>query len=61
MSWRDERGSASVEQAGLAALVALLLIAAILLVFRTTDWRGLIREAQEEADNEKAAQAASPP
>jgi Flp pilus assembly pilin Flp len=29
MAWRDERGSASVEQAGLAALVALLLIAAI--------------------------------
>jgi Flp pilus assembly pilin Flp len=29
MSWRDESGSASVEQAGLAALVALLLIAAI--------------------------------
>jgi Flp pilus assembly pilin Flp len=29
MIWRDERGSASVEQAGLAALVALLLIAAV--------------------------------
>jgi len=29
--------------------------AAILLVFRTTDWRGLIKQAQEEADEEKAA------
>jgi hypothetical protein len=25
---------------------------AILLVFRTTDWRGLIRQAQEDADRE---------
>jgi hypothetical protein len=26
--------------------------AAILIVFRTTDWRGLIREAQDEADKD---------
>jgi len=31
--------------------------AAILLVFRTTDWRGLIREAQDEADKEDGARA----
>jgi glycosyltransferase 2 family protein len=31
----------------------------ILLVFRTTDWRGLIRDAQSEAEEEEAAQTAT--
>src|SRR5215218_7173092 len=48
-------------QIAMAAWSVLLGFAAILLVFRTTDWRGLIRQAQEEADSEQAAQAASPP
>lgn len=48
-------------QIAMAAWSVVLGFAAILLVFRTTDWRGLIRQAQEEADSEKAAQAASPP
>jgi uncharacterized membrane protein YbhN (UPF0104 family) len=39
-------------QIAMAAWSALLGFAAILLVFRTTDWRGLMREAQEEADRE---------
>jgi uncharacterized membrane protein YbhN (UPF0104 family) len=46
-------------QIAMAAWSVVLGFAAILLVFRTTDWRGLIREAQEEADNEKAAEAVS--
>src|SRR3954451_4747123 len=46
-------------QIAMAAWSVVLGFAAILLVFRTTDWRGLIREAQEEADGEKAARAAS--
>ncbi|HWB69067.1 MAG TPA: hypothetical protein VG518_03745 [Solirubrobacterales bacterium] len=36
----------------MAAWSVLLGFAAIGLVFRTTDWRGLIRQAQEEADRE---------
>ena len=33
---------------------ALLLgFGAILIVFRTTDWRGLIRQAQEDADRDE--------
>src|SRR3954454_15319865 len=48
-------------QIAMAAWSVVLGFAAILLVFRTTDWRGLIRQAQEEADSEKAAQAVSPP
>jgi uncharacterized membrane protein YbhN (UPF0104 family) len=48
-------------QIAMAAWSAVLGFAAILLVFGTTDWRGLIREAEEEAQSEKAAQAASPP
>jgi uncharacterized membrane protein YbhN (UPF0104 family) len=39
-------------QIAMAAWSVLLGFAAILLVFRTTDWRGLIRQAQEEADRE---------
>ncbi|MGN6257520.1 MAG: lysylphosphatidylglycerol synthase transmembrane domain-containing protein [Solirubrobacterales bacterium] len=48
-------------QIAMAAWSVVLGFAAILLVFRTTDWRGLIRQAQEEADSQKAAEAASPP
>jgi glycosyltransferase 2 family protein len=48
-------------QIAMAAWSVVLGFAAILLVFRTTDWRGLIRQAQEEADSDKAAQAASRP
>lgn len=48
-------------QIAMAAWSVVLGFAAILLVFRTTDWRGLIRDAQEEAEADKAAQAASPP
>lgn len=44
-------------QIAMAAWSVVLGFAAILLVFRTTDWRGLIREAEEEAENEKAAEA----
>ena len=36
----------------MAAWSVVLGFAAILLVFRTTDWRGLIRQAQEDADGE---------
>jgi glycosyltransferase 2 family protein len=48
-------------QIAMAAWSVVLGFLSILLVFRTTDWRGLIREAEEEAQSEKAAQAASPP
>ena len=41
-------------QIAMAAWSVLLGFAAILLVFRTTDWRGLIRQAQEDADREEA-------
>jgi hypothetical protein len=37
-------------QIAMAAWSVVLGFAAILLVFRTTDWRGLIRQAQEDAD-----------
>ncbi|HEX8753053.1 MAG TPA: lysylphosphatidylglycerol synthase transmembrane domain-containing protein [Solirubrobacterales bacterium] len=40
-------------QIAMAAWSAVLGFAAILLVFRTTDWRGLMRQAQEEADREE--------
>ena len=44
----------------MAAWSVVLGFAAILLVFRTTDWRGLIREAQDEAEREqRAANAAA--
>ncbi len=46
-------------QIAMAAWSVVLGFAAILLVFRTTDWRGLIRQAQEEADQEKAAAPAA--
>ena len=49
-------------QIAMAAWSVVLGFLAMLLVFRTTDWRGLIRQAQDEqeAESEKAAQAASP-
>jgi uncharacterized membrane protein YbhN (UPF0104 family) len=46
-------------QIAMAAWSVVLGFAAILLVFRTTDWRGLIKQAQDEADEEKAARATS--
>jgi uncharacterized membrane protein YbhN (UPF0104 family) len=39
-------------QIAMAAWSVLLGFGAILLVFRTTDWRGLIRQAQDDADRE---------
>jgi uncharacterized membrane protein YbhN (UPF0104 family) len=39
-------------QIAMAAWSVALGFGAILLVFRTTDWRGLIRQAQEDADRE---------
>lgn len=47
-------------QIAMAVWSVVLGFLAILLVFGTTDWRGLIRQAEEEAESEKAAQAASP-
>lgn len=46
-------------QIAMAAWSVVLGFLSILLVFRTTDWRGLIRQAQDEAESDKAAQAAS--
>jgi uncharacterized membrane protein YbhN (UPF0104 family) len=46
-------------QIAMAAWSVVLGFTAILLVFRTTDWRGLIKQAQDEADQEKAARATS--
>src|SRR4051812_39844515 len=46
-------------QIAMAAWSVVLGFTAILLVFKTTDWRGLIRQAQDEADSEKTAQATS--
>ncbi len=40
-------------QIAMAAWSVVLGFAAILLVFRTTDWRGLIKQAQDEAESEK--------
>jgi uncharacterized membrane protein YbhN (UPF0104 family) len=48
-------------QIAMAAWSVVLGFLAMLLVFRTADWRGLIKQAQDEADSEKAAQAASSP
>jgi len=42
-------------QIAMAAWSVVLGFTAILLVFRTTDWRGLMKQAQDEADEEKAA------
>jgi glycosyltransferase 2 family protein len=46
-------------QIAMAAWSVVLGFAAILLVFRTTDWRGLIREAQDEAEQEEQAAKAA--
>ncbi len=46
-------------QIAMAAWSVVLGFTAILLVFRTTDWRGLIRQAQEDADREGKAQASA--
>lgn len=46
-------------QIAMAAWSVVLGFFAILLVFRTTDWRGLIQQAQDEAEEEKAARAGS--
>ncbi|HEU4461068.1 MAG TPA: UPF0104 family protein, partial [Solirubrobacterales bacterium] len=47
-------------QIAMAAWSVVLGFLAMLLVFRTTDWRGLIKQAEAEAESEKAAQTASP-
>jgi uncharacterized membrane protein YbhN (UPF0104 family) len=47
-------------QIAMAAWSVFLGFAAILLVFKTTDWRGLIEQAQDEADREKAVTSGSP-
>ena len=44
-------------QIAMAAWSVVLGFAAVLVVFRTTDWRGLIREAQDEAEQEEGAKA----
>ena len=44
-------------QIAMAAWSVLLGFTAILLVFRTTDWKGLIRQAQDDAEEEKKATA----
>jgi uncharacterized membrane protein YbhN (UPF0104 family) len=42
-------------QIAMAAWSVVLGFTAILLVFRTTDWKGLIKQAQDEAEREEAA------
>lgn len=46
-------------QIAMAAWSVVLGFAAILLVFRTTDWKGLIKQAQDEAAEESAAPASA--
>jgi uncharacterized membrane protein YbhN (UPF0104 family) len=46
-------------QIAMAAWSVVLGFAAILLVFRTTDWRGLIRDAHEDAGKEEAPAASA--
>jgi uncharacterized membrane protein YbhN (UPF0104 family) len=46
-------------QIAMAAWSVVLGFGAILLVFRTTDWRGLIRQAQDDAEREEAAASPS--
>jgi uncharacterized membrane protein YbhN (UPF0104 family) len=48
-------------QIAMAAWSVVLGFGAILLVFRTTDWRGLIRQAQDDAEREEAAASPSAP
>jgi uncharacterized membrane protein YbhN (UPF0104 family) len=47
-------------QIAMAAWSVVLGFAAILLVFRTADWRGLIKQAQEDADREEGKEEAPP-
>jgi glycosyltransferase 2 family protein len=46
-------------QIAMAAWSVILGFGAILLVFRTTDWKGLIKQAQDEAEQEKMATSAA--
>ena len=46
-------------QIAMAAWSVVLGFTAILLVFRTTDWKGLIKQAQDEAAEAEAAQASA--
>jgi uncharacterized protein (TIRG00374 family) len=46
-------------QIAMAAWSVVLGFAAILLVFRTSDWRGLIRQAEEDAGKEKTGTASA--
>lgn len=46
-------------QIAMAAWSVVLGFAAIFLVFRTTDWRGLIKQAQDEADRDEATTPSS--
>jgi uncharacterized membrane protein YbhN (UPF0104 family) len=48
-------------QIAMAAWSVVLGFAAIMLVFRTTDWKGLIRQAQDEAEREEAAPSVAQP
>jgi len=48
-------------QIAMAAWSVFLGFAVLLLVFRTTDWKGLIRQAQDEAEREEAAPSAAQP
>jgi glycosyltransferase 2 family protein len=48
-------------QIAMAAWSVVLGFTAILLVFRTTDWKGLIRQAQDDAEREEAAPSAARP
>ena len=48
-------------QIAMAAWSVVLGFAAILLVFGTTDWKGLIRQAQDDAEREDAAGSPSAP
>jgi uncharacterized membrane protein YbhN (UPF0104 family) len=45
-------------QIAMAVWAALLGFAALIIVFRTTDWRGLVKQAEEEQDDAEAKQAA---
>jgi uncharacterized membrane protein YbhN (UPF0104 family) len=47
-------------QIAMAVWSVALGFAAILLVFRTTDWKGLIKQAQDDAASEEAAVSGSP-
>jgi uncharacterized protein (TIRG00374 family) len=48
-------------QIAMAAWSVVLGFAAIMLVFRTTDWKGLIKQAQDDAEREEAAPSAARP